>query len=96
MSIIKHHPLEKALSHALDCASAVPDMPVARIEAGALAAFPYRKPFWESWTLRVGVLAATIVLGFGGFMAAQSYQADQRALIADADAFAEALLNESF
>lgn len=96
MSMIKHHPLEKALDRALDGASKVPTMHLARIEASALAAFPYRKPFWKSWTMRVSALAATIILGFGGFMAVQSYQADQRALTADADAFAEALLSESF
>jgi CHASE2 domain-containing sensor protein len=96
MSILNHHPLEKALNRALDQASPVPDMPAARIHATALAAFPYRKPLIESWTARFGALAATIVLGVGGFIAMQSYQSHQKALVADADAFAEQLLSESF
>jgi CHASE2 domain-containing sensor protein len=96
MSILNHHPLEKALNRALDQASTVPDMPMAAIHATAMDAFPARRTFMEGWTARIGALAATVVLGFGGFMAVQSYQSHQQALVADADAFAEQLLNESF
>jgi hypothetical protein len=96
MSVLNHHPLEKALNRVLDQASPVPDMPMAAINASAMAAFPVRSTFMEGWTARIGALAATVVLGFGGFMAVQSYQAHQQALVADADAFAEQLLSESF
>jgi hypothetical protein len=96
MSILDQHPLEKALNTALDQASPVPDMPMAAITAAAMDAFPSRKPLIESWTGRIGAIAATVVLGFGGFMAVQSYQSQQKALIADADAFAEQILSESF
>ncbi len=85
-----------ALNRALDKASPVPPMPMERIQDAAMAAFPASKSVMDNWTARFGALAATIVLGFGGFMAFQSYQAEQRALVADADAFAEALLSESF
>jgi hypothetical protein len=85
-----------ALNRALDQASPVPEFAAARIQATVMDAFPSHKPVLSSWTMRVGALAATVVLGFGGFMAVQSYQANQRALSADADAFAEALLSESF
>jgi CHASE2 domain-containing sensor protein len=84
------------LQNALDQASPVPDMPAARIHAAALEAFLSRKPFAHNWTARFGALAATMVLGFGGFWALRSYQANQAALTADADAFAEQLLSESF
>jgi hypothetical protein len=86
----------QALNRALNKASPVPAMPMARIEAAAMAAFPTRKPFVMAWTGRFGALAATIVLGFGGFVALQSYQSTQKALAADADTFAEQLLSESF
>jgi CHASE2 domain-containing sensor protein len=85
-----------SLESALDQASLVPDMPAARIHAAAMDAFPSQKPFMQSWTARFGALAATVVLGIGGFMALQSHQANQAALTADADAFAEQLLSESF
>ena len=96
MSILNHHPLEKALNAALDQASPVPDMPSTRIQAAVMDAFPYRKPFLQSWTVRAGALAATLVFGIGSFMALQSYQSYQKAIVADADAFAEQLLSESF
>lgn len=80
----------------LDQASPVPDMPEARIHAAAMDAFATRKPLVNSWTARFGALAATVVLGVGGFMAVQSYQAHQQTVLADADAFAEALLSESY
>lgn len=96
MSILKHQPLEKALDLALDQASPVPDMPMLAINAAAMDAFPSRKPLVKSWTARMGAIAATVVLGFGGFMAVQTYQSHQKAMIADADAFAEELLSESF
>ena len=92
MTNSSHH----ALNRALHKASPVPAMPMARIEAAAMASFPAPKPFAMTWTGRFGALAATIVLGFGGFMALQSYQSTQKALVADADAFAEQLLSESF
>lgn len=84
-----------SLEAALDQASPVPAMPVAISEA-VLAAFPARKPILGSWTARVGALAATVVLGFGGMIALQSYQTHQRELVADADAFAEQLLSENY
>lgn len=96
MSILKYHPVEKALDLALDQASPVPDMPMLAINAAAMDAFPSRRPYMQSWTARMGAIAATIVIGFGGFMAVQTYQSQQKALIADADAFAEELLSESF
>jgi CHASE2 domain-containing sensor protein len=80
----------------LDQASPVPDMPAARIHAAAMDAFASRRPVMDTMVARFGALAATIVLGVGGFMALQSYQAHQKAVMADADAFAEALLSESF
>jgi CHASE2 domain-containing sensor protein len=80
----------------LDQASPVPDMPNARIHGAAMDAFPRAKPMLSSWTTRFGALAATVVLGLGGFMAVQSYQAHQQAVAADADAFAEALLSETY
>ena len=84
------------LDQALDQASPVPDMPEARIHAAALAAFPAGSSLFSGWSARVGAIAASVVLGIGGFMAVQSYQANQKALVADADAFAEQLLSESF
>jgi hypothetical protein len=84
------------LGIALNNASPVPDMPMTRIHDAAMAAFPARKPLMGIWTARFGALAATIVLGVGGFMALQTYQSNQQALTADADAFAEQLLSESF
>jgi hypothetical protein len=80
----------------LDHASPVPDMPTARIHMAAMEAFPRAKPMLASWTARFGALAATVVLGLGGFMAVQSYQTHQQAVAADADAFAEALLSDNF
>jgi CHASE2 domain-containing sensor protein len=87
---------QTALARALDHASPVPDMPMASIHSAAMDAFPARKPLIDQWSVRFGALAATVVLGFGGFMALQTYQASQQALTADADAFAEQLLSESF
>jgi hypothetical protein len=78
----------------LDQASPVPDMPMASIHAAAMDAFPRAEPLMNSWTARFGAIAATVVLGLGGFMAVQSYTAHQQAVVADADAFAEALLSE--
>jgi hypothetical protein len=80
----------------LDQASPVPYTPTARIHNAAMDAFPRAKPMLASWTARFGALAATVVLGLGGFMAVQSYTAHQQAVAADADAFAEALLSDSF
>jgi CHASE2 domain-containing sensor protein len=85
-----------SLEQVLDHASPVPDMPAARIHAAALDAFPARRSFVSAWAGRAGAIAATIVLGIGGFMAVQTYQSHQKALSADADAFAEQLLSESF
>ena len=87
---------DHALARALDQASPVPDMPSTRLHAAAMHAFPIRKPILQTWGARVGVLAATVVLGIGGFMALQSFQASQKAMLADADAFAEQLLSETF
>ena len=42
MSILDHHPLNKALADVLNHASPVPEMPAARIEAAAMAAFSAR------------------------------------------------------
>jgi hypothetical protein len=80
----------------LDLASPVPDMPTTRIHNAAMDAFPCAKPMLASWTTRFGALAATVILGLGGFMAVQSYQTHQQAVAADADAFAEALLSDNF
>jgi hypothetical protein len=87
---------DKVLSVLLNHASPVPEMPTARIEAAAMAAFPTRRAPLDSWTARFGALAATVVLGVGGFMAVQSYQTHQQTVMADADAFAEELLSESY
>lgn len=87
---------QSALGSALDSASEVPHMPMDHIHDAVMAAFPVRKHLLGGWTVRFGALAATIVLGFGGFMALQTYQANQKAVTADADAFAEQLLSESF
>lgn len=76
----------------LDQASPVPDMPLARIHGVAMAAFPQKRAFPVQWA----ALAATIVLGVGGFIAMQSYSANQQALTADADAFAETLVSEAY
>ena len=84
------------LNHALDQASPVPEMPSVRLHDAAMGAFPGRKLIWQSSSARMGALAATVVLGIGGFMALQTYQANQRAILADADAFAEQLLSETF
>jgi hypothetical protein len=70
----------------------VPAMPLARLEAGAMAAFVAHNPRRPSWTLRFGALAATVIFGLGGFVVFQSWQSDQKAMQADADAFAEELL----
>jgi CHASE2 domain-containing sensor protein len=86
----------KDLQSWLDQASPVPQMPMARIHSAAMDGFPRAKPLLDSWTARFGALAATVVLGVGGFMAMQSYQSHQQAVAADADAFAEALLSENF
>jgi hypothetical protein len=96
MSLNNNHPVEMAINRALDHASPVPEMPKAAIEAVAMAAFPTRKSLLNNWGVRVGALAAAMVLGVGGFMAVQSYQTHQQALMADADAFAAQLLSESF
>lgn len=73
-------------------ASPVPDMPAARIHDAAMAAFPVRRAFPVRWA----ALAATVVLGVGGFMAMQSYTMQQQALTADADAFVEELVSEVY
>lgn len=88
--------IQTTLGQALDRASSVPDMPIQRIHDAAMAAFPERKPLLDRWSARFGALAATIMLGFGGFMALETYHSKQQALTADADAFAEQLLSESF
>jgi predicted lipid-binding transport protein (Tim44 family) len=87
---------QSSLERALDQASPVPDMPRATIHAAAMAAFPSRRPLLDNWGGRFGTLAATLVLGFGAFMGVHSCQPDQSTLSADADAFAEQLLSESF
>ena len=96
MSLNEKSMAEWALNRALDQASPVPEMPAAAIEAAALTAFRSRKTGFSNWNVRIGALAATVVLGIGGFMALQAYQTQQQALVADADAFAEQLLSESF
>ena len=93
MSIIDHHPLNKALADVLNHASPVPDMPVARIEAAAMAAFGAQTAPRHAWVKTFGALAASLVLGVGGFVYYQSWQTEQKALTADADAFAEQLLS---
>jgi hypothetical protein len=85
-----------SLEAMLDEASGVPEAPLDAIHARAMAAFPQRKPLLDSWTARLGALAATIVLGVGGFMGVQSYQSHQQAITADSDEFAEALLSETY
>ena len=93
MSIIDHHPLNKALADVLNHASPVPDMPAARIEAAAMAAFGAQTAPRQTWVKTFGALAATLVLGVGGFIYYQSWLNEQKALTADADAFAEQLLS---
>lgn len=93
MSIIDHHPLNKALADVLNHASPVPEMPAARIEAGAMAAFSEQMAPRHTWVKTFGALAASLVLGVGGFIYYQSWQNEQKALSADADAFAEQLLS---
>ena len=96
MSSLEHDPDHSDLTRALNQASPVPDMPAERITAAAMDAFPVRKRLFDHWAARFGALAATIVVCFGGFTALQSYQTHQKALVADADTFAEALLSEGF
>lgn len=93
MSILDHHPLNKALAEVLTHASPVPDMPSARIEAAAMAAFDAQLPRRRAWVTTFGALAASLILGIGGFVYYQSWQSEQKALSADADAFAEQLLS---
>jgi hypothetical protein len=80
------------LNRLLDQATPVPDMPSARIHDHVMAAFPARRAFPVQWA----ALAATVVLGVGGFMAFQSYSTQKQALMADADAFAEQLVSEVY
>lgn len=92
---------EDRLDRALDAASPPPDVPSAQIEARALAAFdtqfnPSRKAQMGRWATGLTALAASVVLGFGGFMALQSHSANQQAIATDADDFAEQLLSETF
>ena len=96
MSNLEHDPDHSDLNRAFNQASPVPDMPIARIFAAAMDAFPVRRRLLDHWPARFGALAATFVLCFGGFIALQSYQTYQKALAADADVFAEALLSEGF
>ena len=93
MSIIDYHPLNKALADVLNHASPVPEMPAARIEAAAMAAFDAQTAPRPAWVKTFGALAASLVLGVGGFVYYQSWQNEQKALTADADAFAEQLLS---
>ncbi|MFN7496368.1 MAG: hypothetical protein ACK5XZ_05430 [Hyphomonadaceae bacterium] len=93
MSIIDHHPLNKALADVLNHASPVPEMPAVRIEASAMAAFSAQIAPRHAWVKTFGALAASLVLGVGGFVYYQSWQNEQKALTADADAFAEQLLS---
>jgi hypothetical protein len=93
MSILDHHPLNKALAKVLVHASPVPEMPAARIEAAAMAAFSAQAASRPDWVKTFGALAASLVLGVGGFVYYQSWQSEQKALAADADAFAEQLLS---
>jgi hypothetical protein len=90
------HGSSQSLEVLLDQASPVPDAPMEAIHARAMAAFPARKSVLDSWTARFGAIAATVVLGMGGFMGVQSYQAHQQEIAADADVFAEALLSETY
>jgi hypothetical protein len=87
---------DEALNLFLDQASPVPELPLESIHAAAMAGFPSRKPVLDVWAARFGALAATVVLGVVGFMAVQSYQSHQKTVMADADAFAEELLSESY
>jgi CHASE2 domain-containing sensor protein len=96
MTNVKPHNDDEALDRFLDQASPVPELPMAAIHAAAMAGFPARKPVLDVWAARFGALAATVVLGVGGFMALQSYQSHQKTVMADADAFAEELLSESY
>lgn len=93
MSILDHHPLNKALADVLNHASPVPEMPTARIEAAAMAAFSARSAPRHAWVKTFSALAASLVLGVGGFVYYQSWQSEQKALTADADAFAEQLIS---
>ena len=93
MSILDHHPLNKALADVLNHASLVPEMPAARIEAAAMAAFSAQSAPSHALVKTFSALAASLVLGVGGFIYYQSWQTEQKALTADADAFAEQLLS---
>ena len=46
MSILDHHPLNKALAKVLVHGSPVPEMPAARIEAAAMAGVPIAGTNW--------------------------------------------------
>ncbi|MEN9855777.1 MAG: hypothetical protein RLZZ157_903 [Pseudomonadota bacterium] len=90
-----------ALDRALQAATPPPDMPVAAIHAHAMAAFvaqtqTARPPLFKRAPAQWAALAATLVVGLGGFMALQSHSANQQAIATDADAFAEQLLSETF
>ena len=93
MSILDHHPLNKALADVINHASPVPEMPAARIEAAAMAAFSAHAAPRHDWIKTFGALAASLVLGVGGFVYFQSWQSEQKTMAADADAFAEQLLS---
>jgi hypothetical protein len=81
----------------LDQASPVPEMPMRAIHSAAMDAFPSAKrSVWQGAAGRFGAIAATVILGIGGFMAVQSYQAHEKAVAADADMFAQALLSETY
>ena len=96
MSILDHHPLNKALNTALSHASPVPDMPGDRLHSAAMAAFPssQARPFWGLPVKALGALAASVIVSVGGFASYQSWQTEQKALSADADAFAAQLLSD--
>lgn len=93
MSMIDHHPLNKALAQALDSASPVPAMPMARLHTAAMAAYDAEMRPRSIWVKTFSALAASLILGVGGFVYYQSWASAQKALTADADAFAEQLLN---
>ncbi|GIU67592.1 hypothetical protein [Candidatus Phycosocius spiralis] len=83
------------LASLLEQAGPVPTPPLARIEAAAMAAYKAQNLGRPLWPVRLAALAALVIVGFGGFIAFQSWQtsqSNQKAMQADADAFAEELI----
>jgi hypothetical protein len=91
--------LDQKLDHALSFAGTPPAMPD-RLQDAALAGFDAhlgrQKISWAMVATSLGALAASLVLGFGGLTAWQSYQTEQASIAADADAFAQDLIEEDF